>query len=124
MKLLTLVLVICSFAVAAHQATGQETRLHLTRFFPDSNPGRVVLSAFSAQRDVSADGATILHLSGNVEVRVIACGPGQDRSDACSVGSMVMHADAVDYNEKTGEIQPSGNVHVEPFPYHPSKNSK
>jgi hypothetical protein len=123
MKLLTLVLVICSFAVLAPQATGQETRLHLTRFFPDSSPGRVVLSALSAQRDVSVSGATILHLSGNVEVRVITCGPGQDHSDACSVGSVVMHADAVDYNEKTGEIQPSGNVHVEPYPNH-AKSSK
>ena len=55
MKLLTLVLVICSFAVVAPQATGQETRLHLTRFFPDSSPGRVVLSALSAQRDVSVE---------------------------------------------------------------------
>jgi hypothetical protein len=121
MKLLTLILVICSFAIAAPQASGQETRLHLTRFFPDSSPGRIVLSALSAQRDVSASGATILHLSGNVEVRVIACGPGQDHSDVCSVGSMVLHADAVDYNEKTGEIQPSGNVHVEPYPDHLSK---
>jgi hypothetical protein len=124
MKLLTLALLICSFAVVAPQANGQETRLHLTRFFPDSSPGRLVMSALSAQRDVSSSGATILHLSGNVEVRVIACSPGQDRSDACSVGSMVLHADAVDYNETTGDIQPSGNVHVEPYPYHPSKNPK
>lgn len=124
MKLLTLVLVICSFAVVASQAIGQETRLHLTRFFPDSSPGRIVLTASSAQRDVSASGATILHLSGNVEVRVITCGPGQDRSDACDVGSVVLHADAVDYNEKTGEIQPSGNVQVTPYPNHPSKGPK
>src|ERR1700743_1259176 len=83
MKLL-LALVVCSFAVLAVQA-GQETRLHLTRFFPDSSPGRVVLTASSAQRDVSESGVTILHLSGNVEVRVITCRPGQDRSDACDV---------------------------------------
>jgi hypothetical protein len=121
MKLLALVLVFLSFAPLA---IGQEVRLHLTRFFPDSNPGRVVLTASSAQRDVSESGATILHLSGNVEVRVITCGPGQDRSDACSVGSMVLHADTVDYNEKTGEIQPSGNVHVEPYPNGPSKRAK
>src|ERR1700722_14673394 len=75
MKLLTLGLVICLFPVAASQAIGQETRLHLTRFFPDSSPGRVVLTASSAQRDVSASGATIVHLRGNVEVRVITCGP-------------------------------------------------
>jgi hypothetical protein len=124
MKFLTLALVFCSFTVLAPQAIGQETRLHLTRFFPDNSPGRVVLTASSAQRDVSASGATILHLSGNVEVRVITCGPGQDRSDACNVGSMVLHADAVDYNEKTGEIQPSGNVHVAPYPNGPSKRAK
>ena len=124
MKLLTLLLVFCSFAVVVPQAIGQETRLHLTRFFPDDSPGRVVLTASSAQRDVSESGATILHLSGNVEVRVITCGPGQDRSDACDVGSMVLHADAVDYNEKTGEIHPSGNVQVTPYPNGPSRSPK
>jgi hypothetical protein len=124
MKPLALVVVIFSFVVIAPQAIGQETRLHLTRFFPESSPGRVVLTASSAQRDVSASGATILHLSGNVEVRVITCGPGQDHSDACSVGSMVMHADAADYNERTGEIQPSGNVHVEPYPNHPIRSPR
>ena len=121
MKLITLVLVFCSFAVLA---LGQENRLHLTRFFPDSNPGRVVVTTSSAQRDVSASGATILHLSGNVEVRIITCAPGQNRSDVCDMGSMVLHADTVDYNEKTGEIQPSGNVHVAPYPNGPSKNTK
>jgi hypothetical protein len=124
MKLLALVLLIFPFAVAAPQATAQETRLHLTRFFPDSSPGRVILTASSAQRDVSASGATILHLTGNVEARVITCRPGQDRSDARDVGSMVLHADAVDYNEKTGEIQPRGNVQVTPYPTGPSKTSK
>jgi lipopolysaccharide assembly outer membrane protein LptD (OstA) len=35
-----------------------------------------------------------------------------------------MHADSVDFNEKTGEIQASGNVHVAPYSNHPSKSTK
>jgi lipopolysaccharide assembly outer membrane protein LptD (OstA) len=124
MKLLTLVLIACQFVIAAPQAICQETRLHLTRFFPESSPGRVELTASSAKRDVSGSGATILHLSGDVEMRMITCRPGQDRAIVCDQGSMVLHADTVDYNEKTGEIQASGNVHVAPYPNGPSKSPK
>ena len=115
MKLLALSLIACLFAIVAPQAIGQDNRLHLTRFFPESSPGQVELTASSAQRDLSSSGETILHLSGNVEVRMITCGSGQDRAVVCDRGSMVLHADAVDYNEKTGEIQASGNVHLAPY---------
>lgn len=99
------------------QAVCQDNRLHLTRpFLAATIPGRVELTASSAQRDLSGPGSgSILHLTGNVEVRMITCGPGQGESFVCDKGSMVLHADTVDYNEKTGEIQASGNVHVVPY---------
>jgi hypothetical protein len=63
-------------------------------------------------------------LRGDVEVRMITCGPDPKGVVLCDRGSMVMHADSVDFNEKTGEIQASGNVHVSPYPNRPSKNPK
>jgi lipopolysaccharide assembly outer membrane protein LptD (OstA) len=124
MKPLTLVLVVCQFAVVAPQAISHENRLHLTEFLPPTNPGRLMVTASSATRDVSDSGAKILHLRGDVEVRMITCGPDAKGVVVCDRGSMVMHADSVDFNEKTGEIQASGNVQVAPYPNSPSKNPK
>ena len=125
MKPLTLVLVVCQFAVVAVAplATCHENRLHLTEFLPETNPGRLEVRALSAERDVSDSGAKILHLRGDVEVRMITCGPDAKGVVVCDRGSMVMHADSVDFNEKTGEIQANGNVHVAPYPNRPSKSS-
>lgn len=123
MKLLALVLVVCLFAVLAPQAISHESRLHLTEFLPEANSGRLVVTASSAERDVSDNGAKILHLKGDVEVRMITCGPNRKGVVVCDRGAMVMHADSVDFNEKTGEIQASGNVRVAPYPNRPSKSS-
>jgi lipopolysaccharide assembly outer membrane protein LptD (OstA) len=124
MKLLTLVLIACQFAIVVPQAFCNENRLHLTEFLPETNPGRLVVTASTVTRDVSDSGAKIVHLRGDVEVRMITCGPDGKGVVVCDRGSMVMHADSVDVNEKTGEIQASGNVHVAPYPNGPSKNSK
>ena len=124
MKPLTLVLVVCQFAVVAPQAICHANRLHLTEFLPETNPGRLEVTASSAERDVSDSGAKILHLRGDVEVRMITCGPDAKGVVVCDRGSMVMHADSVDFNEKTGEIQATGNVHVAPYPNHPSKSPR
>src|SRR5579862_4454671 len=75
MKPLTLVLIACFLAVVAPQAFCNENRLHLTEFLPETNPGRLEMTALSAERDVSESGARILHLKGDVEVRMITCGP-------------------------------------------------
>ena len=122
MKPLTLVLLTCLFAVAAPQAIGHDNRLHLTEFLPETNPGRLVVTASNAYRDVSDSGAKILHLRGDVEVRMITCAPNSKGAVICDKGAMVMHADSVDFNEKTGDIQATGNVHVAPYPTHPSKS--
>jgi lipopolysaccharide assembly outer membrane protein LptD (OstA) len=121
MKLLMTVAIAYQFAVAPHAICqdnrSQPERLHLTRPFPQSSPGRVELTASNIQRDLSSkERESIIHLRGNVEVRMVTCGPaGRDDAMACDKGSMVLHADEVDYNEKTGEINARGDVRVTPY---------
>jgi lipopolysaccharide assembly outer membrane protein LptD (OstA) len=92
-------------------------RLHFTIHRADGT-GWAQLVASSAQRDLSdTQTESILQLAGNVEVRMVTCGPtGQHGPVVCDAGSMVLHADAVDYNETTGEIvEAHGNVHIVPY---------
>jgi lipopolysaccharide assembly outer membrane protein LptD (OstA) len=91
-------------------------RLHFS-IPPTESTGRVELTASSAERDLSAqqnisstENEAVLQLRGNVEVRM--CSPG---GHGCDNGEMVLHADVVDYNEKTHEIDARGDVHIEPY---------
>ena len=90
----------------------ETSRLHFMNFI---SIGRVDLAASSAERLLSAplglssaETESVLVLRGNVEVSMCA-----DRG--CEKGSMVLHADAVDYNENTHEIDAHGDVRIEPF---------
>jgi hypothetical protein len=83
-------------------------RLHFS-IPPTESTGRVELTASSAERS-STETEAVLQLRGNVEVMM--CPPG---GHGCDNGSMVLHADAVDYNEKTHEIDVHGGVHIEPY---------
>jgi lipopolysaccharide assembly outer membrane protein LptD (OstA) len=124
MKLLTLgVAIACQIFAFASLAVCQEKeaqpeRLHITRPFPEASPGRVELTASSIERDLSSkESESILQLKGNVEVRMITCGRSKSDNNGvvCDEGSMMLHADTVDYNEKTGEISAHGNVHLTPY---------
>jgi hypothetical protein len=90
-------------------------RLHFS-IPPSESTGRVELTASSAERELSAqrisntEAEAVLQLRGNVEV--IMCSPG---GHGCDTGSVVLHADAVDYNEKTHEIDARGDVHIDPY---------
>jgi lipopolysaccharide assembly outer membrane protein LptD (OstA) len=90
----------------------ETSRLHFMNFV---SLGRVDLAASSAERLLSAplglssaETESVLVLRGNVEVSMCS-----DRG--CEGGSMVLHADAVDYNENTHEIDAHGDVRIEPF---------
>ena len=124
MKLLMLgVAVACQISAFAALAMCQEKeaqpeRLHLTRPFPETSPGRIELIASSIERDLSSkESESIFKLKGDVEVRMITCGRSKshDEGVVCDEGSMMLHADTVDYNEKTGEISAHGNVHLTPY---------
>lgn len=123
MRLFTLsVVIVCQIFAFASLAICQEKeaqpeRLHLTRPFPETSPGRVELIASSIERDLSSkESESVFQLRGNVEVRMVTCGRGSHgNSMVCDQGSMMLHADAVDYNEKTGEISARGNVRLTPY---------
>jgi hypothetical protein len=94
----------------------ETSRLHFM-VPPRGNAGRVVLEAWNAQRVLSgpldlssAEIESVLKLKGAVQVRM--CSPG---GLGCEQGSMVLHADAVEYNEKTQEIDAHGDVRIEPY---------
>jgi hypothetical protein len=93
---------------------------------PTDSMGRVVLTASSAERDLSApldlssaEIGSILKLRGRVEVRM--CSPGWH---GCDKGSMVVHADAVDYNDRTHEIDAHGDVRIEPYQSEPTRANR
>jgi hypothetical protein len=84
---------------------------------------RLDFTASSAQRvliaplDVSsANIDSILHLKGAVEVRMCS-----ERNCSRDPSPILVHADAIDYNDKTQEIDAHGDVGIEPFRARASK---
>lgn len=103
----------CQFFACASPSVCQETkaqpdRLHFLFPFPDGHKVVFSMEASSAQRILSnAEAGDVLQLRGNVELTMKAC-VGKE----CRKTPVVLHADGVDYNEKTGEIHTHGDVHV------------
>jgi lipopolysaccharide assembly outer membrane protein LptD (OstA) len=84
---------------------------------PTEHTGRIELTASNAQLDLagqpnltSAEIDSVLQLRGNVQVMM--CSPGRH---GCENGSILLRADAVDYNEKTGAMDVHGDVHIDPY---------
>jgi lipopolysaccharide assembly outer membrane protein LptD (OstA) len=122
MKLLALGIAIachiCAFGSMAmcQESTTQTARLHLSRAFPEGLGSRVEFTASSAQRDLSSKKSEfILQLRGNVEARTITCVRSGVGDRVICEGSMVLHADSVDFNETTGEMDARGNVRMIPY---------
>ena len=111
MKLLILsVAIACQLSPLASRAVCQEgrsqpERLHFA-FSPQGHKVLFQLTATSAQHVLSS---SVLQLTGNVEVRTTTCPP---QGHVCVRSPMVLHADAVDYNEATGQIDAHGDVHT------------
>jgi hypothetical protein len=94
----------------------ESPRLYFS-WLPTESTGRVELSASDAQltfspeaNPTSADIGSVLQLRGNVQVKM--CAPS---SHGCEKWSILLRADAVDYNEKTREIDAHGDVHIDPY---------
>jgi lipopolysaccharide assembly outer membrane protein LptD (OstA) len=122
MKLLTLSLAMV--ALTSQAICQQPERPYLTHtgaprlYFsmpPTEHIGRIEFAASNAQLTLSpqanitsAEIESILQLTGNVHVRM--CAPS---SHGCEKWSILVRADAVDYNEQTRQIDARGNVHIE-----------
>jgi lipopolysaccharide assembly outer membrane protein LptD (OstA) len=83
---------------------------------PTEHTGFIELSASDAQLSfspkanlTSADVESVLQLRGNVQVRL--CAPS---GHGCEKSSLLLRADAVDFNEKTREIDAHGDVRIIP----------
>ncbi len=121
MKFLTLfVAIVCQSLNFVPQASCQDNkaqldRLYVTRSIPETGGGRVELAASEVQRDISNKASeSIIQLKGNVEIKMITCAPTGRREGVVCEGAMVLRADAVEFNEKTGEIAASGHVRIVP----------
>jgi hypothetical protein len=112
-------------AICQQQNTQPErpflTYVELPRLYfempPTEHTGRVELTASNAQLNLgaqpnltSAEIESVLQLTGNVQVMM--CSPGRQ---GCDHGSILLRADAVDYNEKTGAMDLHGDVHIDPY---------
>ena len=98
-----------------HLLHTESPRLHFS-VPPTESTGRVELAATNAQRTfspepnlTSAEIDSILQLRGNVQVKI--CSPSRY---GCEKGSLLLRANAVDYNEKTREIDAHGEVRIVP----------
>jgi lipopolysaccharide assembly outer membrane protein LptD (OstA) len=78
---------------------GGEVIKHVTLVSKQGKRGPVYASALEVVKGVEYP--SIAHLKGNVEIRA---------------NGFVLHAEQADYDEQTGEIKPSGNVSVIPYP--------
>jgi hypothetical protein len=116
MRLLLLsVAMVCQVFAFASRSVCQEAqphpeRLHFSIPFPNGHKVIYELVASSAQRvPSSTEAESVLQLRGNVEVTMITCRP---TGNVCDKSPLVLHADAVDYNEKTGQIDTHGDAQI------------
>jgi hypothetical protein len=88
---------------ACQETKAQPERLHFSMPFPSGHKVIYELVASSAEAE------SVLKLRGDVEMTTMTCRP---TGNVCDKSPMVQRADAVDYNERTGEIQTHGDVHI------------
>lgn len=104
----------CAPISVCQESKAPQDRLHFLFPFPESHNVVYNLEASSAQRIFwNAETGDVLRLKGNVEVTMKTCHSVDKRlGKECIKSPVVLRADEVDYNEKTGEIHTYGDVHV------------
>jgi len=97
-------------------AMGQDAAPELKHMIvPQANGSRgVSLAAFNIERGVEYP--TVVKLSGNVEIKTPVCVPARKKgANMVCEGAMVVHADAAEFHEDSGQIEAHGNVTVTPL---------
>lgn len=110
MKRLIILLIPLAVIALLPLATGQENtveRKHL--FVPSTNGNRgASVSAMDIERGV--DYPSVVHLKGDVEIKMPVClRTGPDNQMVCD-GYMVVRANAADMHEGTGTIEAHGDI--------------
>ena len=109
-------LVVSLLSVWLSLAWGQQNNAaelkHLT-VAPQNANRPVSLEALSIERGVEYP--SVVKLKGNVLIKTPVCLPvGPQAAHVCD-GQMLVRADEAEFDEKTGEIRPHGNVVVTPL---------
>jgi len=103
---LTLTVLACAIALTAQDALD---RKHLS--VPVASSAQPFI-ATASHIDRGAQYPSVVHLKGDVEIRMPVCvatGPGSVQHCA---GEIVLHADEVDLHEQTGQFEARGAVRV------------
>jgi lipopolysaccharide assembly outer membrane protein LptD (OstA) len=96
LSVLVLLAALTGLAVARQQkVSGQQLQLPA----PTSQQPQIKFTADFTERENN-----VFHFRGNVEARITSLRPGEDH--------FVIHADEMDYNSASRDIEPRGNVHV------------
>ena len=99
-----------AFATLAIGQTTTPDVKHIIVPKTDSSVGTTTLSAAHIERGVEYP--TVVKLSGGVEIRTRVCMPvGKKQTMVCD-GYIVLHADAAEFHEDTGQIEAHGDVTV------------
>jgi hypothetical protein len=108
MKRLLAAIAVCTLSLAAQDyPAGQIKRLSVPT---TTNPSPLSVAALEIERE--GEYPAILHLKGRVEIKTPVCvntGPGNAMHCA---GYIVLHADAADFHEDSGQTEARGNVTV------------
>lgn len=104
-------LTICTAAAQPQEVASPELKHILAA--PMNGSRSVSLSAQNIERGTTYP--SVIHLRGNVEIKVPVCLPvGKDSALVCD-GEMVVTADQAEFHEETGAINAHGNVNVTPL---------
>ncbi len=112
-------LLACASHSVCQETKAQPNRVHFVFAFPDGHHEIFRMEADRAQKIVSNTGAgDVLQLRGDVRLTMIPrpayAVPRRSASEDPGIphSLVLLHADGVDYNEKTGQIHTQGDVYI------------
>jgi hypothetical protein len=101
-----------SLSLAPGQENNASEQKHVL-IAPQNATRSVYIEALSIERGLPYP--SVVTLKGNVQIKTPVCLPvGVESSTVCD-GYMIVRADEAEFDEKTGEIRPHGNVVVTPL---------
>jgi hypothetical protein len=117
LRVLIVALVFMFLSLAPGQQNNASDQKHVI-IAPQNANRSVQMEALSIERGLPYP--SVVTLKGNVSIKTPVCLPvGKQDTDVCD-GYMIVRADEAEFDERTGEIRPHGNVVITPL-YHEKK---